>query len=418
MKQILIFFLTAIAAAPTIRLHAQNVTSPYSILGIGDVDTKDFGRYFATGDASIARHDPSAYNFSNPASLTSLPFKVVNFDMSMRGRSSSFLVPGQDTSTSVTKDFVVKRITLAFRPYAKTAMAFGLKPYSSVNYQYVTNKAILDGNNYYTKNIDGSGGINQIYFSVGRSLGKRISAGVTASWLFGSLINTTQYTGNTIDIGITRTETNFYKGALFKAGLQYYSLSDKKWQHKVGLIFSVGTNLAGKLTTDYSENDTVKVSNMLNDQNFRLPLSVGLGYAATSPTGLTFSADLNYYDWPYQPVNYQNSYTDPSMRGSVGIEYSKKARNMSGSYEKYYLGCGASIENSYIRINNNYLWDYSISAGGGYNVSRALSVYGGIESGKRGNQDQGQIKENYTQFVIGFSLKDIWIGPKIGKKYD
>ncbi|MGN6531245.1 MAG: hypothetical protein ACTHK0_05790 [Ginsengibacter sp.] len=418
MKHILLIFLTCLAALPVIPLHAQNVTSPYSILGIGDIDTKDFGRYFATGDASLARRDPSAYNFSNPASLTSLPFKVVNFDISMRGRASTFMVPGQDTLSSVTKDFVVKRITLAFRPFAKTAMAFGLKPFSSVNYQYVTNKAILDGNNYYTKNIDGSGGINQMYFSVARSLSKRISAGVTASWLFGSLINTTSYTGNTLNVGITRTETNFYKGGLFQAGLQYYTLSDKKWQHKIGLTFSAGTNLAGQLTTDYSENDTIKVTNILNDQNFKLPVTIGFGYAATSPNGLTFSADVNYYDWPYQSVNYENSFTNPSIRASAGMEYSKKATSMNGTYEKYYLGLGASIENSYIRINNNYLWDYSFSVGGGYNISRAISVYGGFEAGKKGNESLGQIKENYNQFVIGFSLKDIWIGPKIGKRYN
>ena len=172
---------------------AQNVTSPYSVLGIGDIDTKDFGRYFASGDASLARRDVTSYNFSNPASLTSLPPKVVNFDISMRRRFSNFMVPGQDTSTGITKDFVVKRITLAFQPFAKTGMAFGLNPYSSVNYQYVLNKPILDGNSYYTKNIDGSGGLNQIYYSVARSFGKKFSAGLTASWLFGSLINTTTY---------------------------------------------------------------------------------------------------------------------------------------------------------------------------------------------------------------------------------
>ena len=419
MKYILILFFTGFAVSiPSIRLHAQNVSSPYSILGIGDVDTKDFGRYFGSGDASIARRDPSSYNFSNPASLTSLPYKVVNFDISTRGRSSSFLVPGQDTATSITKDFVVKRISLAFRPFPKTAMAFGLKPYSSVNYQYVTNKAILDGNSYYTKNIDGSGGINQLYYSVGTTLGKRISAGVTASWLFGSLINTTQYTGNAIDIGITRTETNFYKGGLFQAGLQYYSSPNKKWQHKLGLTLSAGTNLAGRLTTDYSENDTVKVSNATNDQNFKLPMTIGLGYSATSPGNLTFSADVNYYDWPYQLVDADNSYTNPSTRFSVGMDYSKKMANRNGIYEKYYLGVGASLENSYIRINNNYLWDYSFSLGGGYNLSRALTMYGGFEVGKRGQASLGQITENYTQFVIGFSLKDIWIGPKVGKKYD
>jgi len=419
MKNILILFLTGISvAAPSLKLRAQNVTSPYSILGIGDVDTKDFGRYFASGDASIARRDPSSYNFSNPASLTSLPFKVVNFDLSSRGRESSFLVPGQDTSSSVTKDFVVKRITIAFRPYAKTAMAFGLKPYSSANYQYVTNKDILDGNNYYTKSIDGSGGINELYFSVGKTLGKRISAGVTASWLFGSLINTTEYTGNTLNVGVTRTETNFYKGGLFQAGLQYYSLSDKRWQHKLGLTLSAGTNLYGQLTTDYSENDTVKVTNVATGQNFKLPITIGFGYSATSPNNLTFSADFSYYNWAHQLVNYANSYTAPSFRASIGMDYSKRMTDFNGPYEKYYLGIGASLENSYIRINNNYLWDYSVSLGGGYNISRALTMYGGLEVGKRGQQKLEQIQENYTQFVIGFSLKDIWIGPKLGRKYE
>ena len=419
MKYILILFITGFSASiPTIRLHAQNVSSPYSILGIGDVDTKDFGRYFSSGDASIARRDPSSYNFSNPASLTSLPYKVVNFDISTRGRASSFLVPGQDTTTSITKDFVVKRISLAFKPFAKTAMAFGLKPFSSVNYQYQANKSILDGNNYYTENVNGSGGINQIYFSVGRTLGKKISAGLTASWLFGSLINTTEYTGNTIDIGITRTQTNFYKGGMLQAGLQYYSSPGKKWQHKLGLTVSAGTNLFGQLQTDYSQNDTVKVSTTANDQNFKLPITVGFGYSATSPGNLTFSADVDYYHWPYQLVNYQNSYSDPSVKFSVGMDYSKKMTNMNGPYEKYYLGAGVSMENSYIRINNNYLWDYSFSLGGGYNISRALTMYGGLEVGQRGQESLGQIRENYTQFVIGFSLKDIWIGPKVGKKYE
>lgn len=48
------------------KIHSQNVSSPYSVLGIGDYDTKDYGRYFATGNASISRRDADSYNFSNP----------------------------------------------------------------------------------------------------------------------------------------------------------------------------------------------------------------------------------------------------------------------------------------------------------------------------------------------------------------
>ena len=418
MKYISTLLATIFAVVPVIFLKAQNVTSPYSILGIGDVDTKDFGRYFATGNASIAQRNTASYNFSNPASLTSLPFKTMNFDLAMRGRSSFFSAPGVDTSTGITKDFIVKRISMAFRLSQKTAVAFGLKPYSSVNYKYSSYKTILDGNTSYTKSVDGSGGINQVYTSLGRSFGKRFSAGITTSWLFGSLQRETGYSAGAIDLLTTQKETNFYNGAIFQGGLQYYSLPGKKWQHQIGLTFSAGTNLTGNLTTEYLENDTAVSTQVDNAQKFKLPTTIGVGYTAILDNKLSFSAEANYYNWPYQKVNYTNSYTDPSMRISIGMEYSKKVRNMNMINEKYYLGWGASIENSYIRIQNNYLTDYSFSFGGGYNLSRGVSVYGGFEIGNKGNKNYDQIKESYTQFILGITLKDIWIGPKVYRRYN
>ncbi|MEO6289837.1 MAG: hypothetical protein ABIO76_07955 [Ginsengibacter sp.] len=412
----IIFIVSVFAmAAPTLKLMAQNVTSPYSILGIGDVDTHDFGRYFATGNASVSRRDASSYNFSNPASLTSLPFKTVNFDIAMRGRFSRFSNPGSDTSTGITKDFVVKRISLAFKTGEKTAFAFGLKPYSSVNYQYSVDKTILDGNTKYTKSIDGSGSINQAYFSLGRSIGKRFSAGITASWLFGSLSRVTQYAGNTLDFPVEQDVTDFYNGGNFLAGFQYFSLPNKKWQHLLGVTLSAGTNLSGNFTTDYKENDTTRKTNVIYGQQFKMPSTISLGYTATYKRELILSVEGNYYNWPYQKINYSNSYTNPSIRLSFGMEYSSKVWGLNTYNERYYVGWGVSAENSYMRLENNYLWDYSLSFGGGYNLSRSLSFYGGFESGSKGNKSQDQIKEIYTQLVIGFTLKDIWIGPKFKK---
>jgi len=418
MKYISTLLATIFAVVPVIFLKAQNVTSPYSILGIGDVDTKDFGRYFSTGNASIAGRDVASYNFSNPASLTSLPFKTMNFDLAMRGRSSFFSAPGVDTSTSTTKDFIVKRISMAFRLTKKTAVAFGLRPYSSVNYKYSSYKTILDGSTSYTKSVDGSGGINQVYTSFGTSLGKRFSAGITASWLFGSLERKTEYSAGTIDLLTTKNETNFYTGANFLGGLQYYSLPGKKWKHQFGLTFSAGTSLKGDLTTEYLDNDTAVSTKIDYEQKFKLPTTIALGYTGILNNELSFSAEVNYYNWPYHKVNYTNSYTNPSMRISVGMEYSKKAGNINMLSEKYYFGWGATLENSYIRIKNNYLTDYSFSFGGGYNLLKGVSVYGGFEIGNKGNKNYDQIKENYTQFILGITLKDIWVGPKVYKRYD
>ena len=401
-----------------ISAAAQNTTSPYSILGIGDVDTKDITRYSISGSTSLARRNQNAYNFSNPASLSSLSFKTVYFDVAMRGRNSTYLVPGTDTSTIANRDFVVKRVSLAFKLNQKTGIAMGIKPYSSVNYSSGNEVNILDGNSSYIKLIEGNGGINQFYMSAGTSLNKHFSAGITASWLFGSLQRTTQYYGPSIDLNVTKQEDDFYNSAGLLGGIQYYSLPGKKWSHTLGLTASASTHLKGQLTTDYSESITAISENVTNNRTFKMPLTAGIGYAATFHDKLTFSAEANYYNWAYQKVNYKNSFTSPSARLSAGMEYSFSKKMWTGIVEKSFIGWGISAENSYLRINNTKLWDYAFSIGGGLNPFRNISVYAGIETGIKGQKTIGQIKETYTQFIIGITLKDVWIGTRKFGRYN
>jgi hypothetical protein len=411
------FFLYLLFSAMSFFCTAQNVTSPYSILGIGDVDSKDFGRYFSSGNAAISRRDAASYNFSNPASLTSLSFKTIHFDIAMRGRTSIFSSPDIDTATSATKDLIVKRATLAFKVNEKIGIAFGLRPYSSVNYKFQHDQSILDGNTSYTKYIEGNGGINQYYLSAGTVLNKRLSAGITASWLSGSLQKATEYSGSSISLDIIKQETDFYYGALFQGGLQYYTLPGKKWKHQLGLTGSVSTGLHGELTTEYTENSVSIQNKTETGRKFKLPITVGIGYSAVKDNKLTLSIEGNFYNWPYQKVDYTNSYTYPAFRFSAGMDYSFKRKQSNFIFEKSYISWGINIENSYLRIKNNPLWDYSLSLGGGLHLTRNISVYTGFETGTKGNKALDQIKENYTQLIFGFTIKDIWIGKRF-KKYD
>lgn len=395
---------------------AQNVTSPYSILGIGDMDTKDFGRYFATGNASLARRDEGSYNFSNPASLTAVPLKTVNFDLTSRGRISVFDLPNNNSQSDVTKDFIVKRISLSFKPKRLYAFAVGLRPFSSVNYQYANNQAVLDGNSNYTRTVEGSGGINQIYVSGARTLGKRLSVGVTLGYLFGSLTRNETYTGSILGLDVTQNRTDFYTGFHVQGGLQYQSKAGKSWQHQLGLVGVIGTDLNGESARDYLENSVSFNKTTTTLDPFQLPSSVGLGYTATYRNHIRFSAEANYYNWIYQSVDFTNSYTNPAARFSTGVEFSKTVRERGMEYEKYYWGFGASVENSYLYIRNNRLWDYSVSAGGGFHVYGGVSMYGGIELGKKGHVQNNQIAENYTQFVLGFTIREIWVGQKFLRK--
>lgn len=399
--------------------RAQNTTSPYSILGIGDVETKDFGRYFITGNTAGSRRDAGSYNNVNPAALTALPYKTMHFDLALRGRSSYYTLPASGDRTDISKDFTFKRGTLAFKVTQKTGFAFGIQPYSTVNYQYNELAKITDGNDTYLKYIDGTGGINQFFISVGHSYGKNFSAGLTASWLSGSLQRNTSYYSSSLALDVLKEDRDFYTGGNFKGGLQYYTdaNSNRKWKHSIGLTGTVSTGLNGQLTSTYSESSTVLIKNLTDNRRFELPVQTGLSYTATYKNKLSFSTEANYYYWKYQDLDYKNSYTAPGFRLSAGMEYSFKQTTYQGLLEKTFLGWGVHAEEAYMHINGKPVRDYSVSFGGGFSPARTISLYGGVELGIKGDR-AGQYRENYTQFIFGITVKDIWLGTKKFGRYN
>lgn len=408
----------------------QNVSSPYSMLGIGDMEIKDYGRYFATGSASVSRRDISSYNFTNPASLTSLSFKTMNFDLAFRGRSSTFRSNDSDTATFPSNDFIVKRIALAFKVSENSGIAIGFKPYSSVGYLSMNAAKRSREDLSLASIVDGSGGINQIYASYGYKINKHLSIGITASSLFGSIKEETKYLSNISNLNLQKNKTRQYNGANILGGLQYHSLNKRKWSHLIGFTFSASTELIGVQSVEYSDLSG-SLTNENEDISFKMPYSVSLGYSSILNNVFTFTAEGNYYHWSRQKLEDKRSFTGPSARLSAGIEYSKKEftwdyrKATTGSIvsapamsERYYLGWGVSAENSYLYPSNKALWDFSMSFGGGLNVNRKLSLFGGIESGIKGNLKKQQIRENYVQFIMGLTVKEIWIGPKFTRQYD
>ncbi|MGC4232789.1 MAG: hypothetical protein QM594_07400 [Niabella sp.] len=392
------------------KATSQNVTSPYSTLGIGDIDTKNAGRYSISG-VSTSRRNSNTYNDANPASLTSLGFKLINFDLSGRGRASTFQASRADTLSAVSKDFVLRNISLSFRPHLRSAFAFGLKPYSSVNYKYPLPDAAYNTQlNGYSRSVEGTGGINQVYGSYGYAISKNFSAGITGSYLFGSAQKNTAYYDESLYLDIQKEEYKFYSGAKLLTGLQYYTNADKPWQHTIGLTASAGTDLKGYAKTEYISSDTTFLEKSNGSVSFKAPASAGLGYTASNKQGLSMSIEGNYYYWPKQSLSYTNTYTSPAAQLSAGWEYAKITQYYlnSSTYEKYYLGMGFTAQNSYYHLNGNKIWDYAVSFGGGYNISGSMYIHAGMELGYKGSHKVRQIKERYTQFTLGVTVRNMW----------
>lgn len=387
---------------------AQNTTSPYSILGIGDIETKDFGRWYGMGSTSIAMGSPYYINASNPASLMELEERMMNFDLANRGKSARFMYPTADTFTATTKDFSVRRISLAFKPNKNWAFSIGLKPYSTINYMLAEVNTAFNNSSVLAKTVDGSGGLNQLYFTYARSIGKNFSVGLTSSYFFGSANIKTDYYGTALSTTLNRQEYNIMSAYQFQLGLQYNMKISPAVSQRFGVTLSNPATVTRRLETEYFSSDISVKKNNETRKDFELPLTAGAGYALTFNDKLTIAADAVFSNWKKQTVDYPNSYTTPSARFSAGFEYVNKRKINSYLFENWYLQGGFSFEKNYIRIQNKDLDSYGYTIGFGKNLSRMISVYSGYEFGKKGNKNAGQIVENYNQFVLGFTLKEYW----------
>jgi hypothetical protein len=410
--------LTLLLLSGNCAVMAQSITSPYSILGIGDIESKDFGKFFGMSSTSLAVRSASFINLNNPASLTALDPNMLNIDMNSRWRSSSFQYPIGDSFTSSYNDAAIRRLSLTFRPNQSWGFSFGIKPYSTVNYLIDEKLSPRSGGaTSIAKTVTGSGGISQVYIANGIRLSKNFSVGLTASYLFGSLTRSTLYYYEDLGINISRNEYEKLQGFQFQGGFQYTGKTGEHLTHNIGITLGSPSALKGSYETDYIENDTVLNSKSNETKTFKLPLQFGIGYACVISNMITIAADYNRYNWASQKLDYPNAYTHPSQRFSLGFQYAPQKSVQGQMREKVSIQAGVSYEQGYIAINNKQINDMSASVGLASNLSRLINVYIGLEVGKKGNINDGQITENYTQISAGVTLKEFWYNTKKMRRY-
>lgn len=412
-------FIALIFLVPAcLHIYAQTTTSPYSILGVGDIESKDYGKFFGMSSASTGIQSASFVNLSNPASISSLESQKLNLDFNIRWRSSQFRLPTVDTFSGSTSDAQLERFSLTFRPGNSWGLSFGLKPFSSVNYLLKDVLTLPDGTNSdVQKTVTGSGGLEQVYMANSYKLNKNFSVGLTTSFLFGSIKTATLY--NYLDLGssITRNEYQVLKGFQFQGGFQYTGLITKNIRQTFGATVTVPTNLRGTYERTYVASDTTITTDTTERQTFKLPVQFSVGYSLVIHDAVTVALDYRFSNWSQTTLNYPNAVTTPSQRFALGFQYAPM-KNIGGQMrEKYFLQAGVAYEQGYVQIANKQLNDMSATIGVGSNITRLINVYLGLEVGSRGNNNDGQIREQYTQISAGMTIKEFWFNTKKLRRY-
>ena len=394
-------------------LHSQTTNSPYSILGIGDIDNDYYNR---TGGMAITGQAYRSDRFlisNNPASYTALQQQFFSFELSSKGQFVNYSGDPLKGSSASNKDFAIKHLSVGTKIAKWWGSSAGIMPYSTSNYLINSFQNIGGTTANVPTTVDGSGGVNQVYWGNAFQPFKHFSVGVNAAYLFGSLTETKDLIQDNLATSLSTTQQTFYKNFYFTYGAQYYLPLSKNWDLSLGGTYSPSATLAADASLVVTDNATQisSTTNLKRNVDFKLPNATAFGFSLTKNKRYTLNADYKYQAWSGTNIlQAANVALVNSSRTSVGFEISNKKTYFNTLFETSYLQAGVYYGNSYLQVSGQQLKELGLSLGYGINSKRnpELGLNLGLDVGQRGTKQNGQIKENYINFKITISYRSLW----------
>lgn len=425
--------------------------SPFSRYGLGDLTNTQQILNNAMGGVSIAFNDPQSINFSNPASFANT--RIVTYDLGVT-IDSRILRSKAPVNKYNSANFSPAYIAVATPISTKHAigLAFGFKPITRISYNIIRNER-LNGIDSIQSLFEGSGGMNEVFFGVGKKWNK-LSLGITTGYHFGKKQNNTKrgFINDTVIYykANYNTTTNF-GGAFLTAGLQYdILLSDtakikksKKaikdfYYLRLGATASLGHKLNAEQSTyketfdyDYSGGsytiDSLEVGNTIKG-DIKIPASYAFGFmfqkTSVDISGVydrwSVGADFLLSNWQDFRFYNKKDATINSWQFKLGGQWIPDAKNTKSYFSRVAYRAGFNIGKDYINADGNELKTFSFSIGLGLPVRSTRfsyqysTIHTSLEIGKRGSA-ANNITENFFKLSVGLSLSDIWF---IKRKYD
>lgn len=396
---------------------AQSMSTPYSIYGIGEIDTRSYNHNIGMGSTGLALKTTLISSGNNPASAAGMQRSFFMLETNGTFKSVNYSGNAITDANNNNSDFTIKKFSLSTKLNSFWASGIGFKQHSSVNYQFLNTKTVEGSSENYLIQYSGDGGLNKYYWNNAFALGKHLSFGVTASILSGSINQTetiTQVSGDQIQ----SLRKDYYEQLHLDYGLIYSTGIGKKWNLALGGRYADKTKLNKERTLSIIANtDSLVSEEVLERSSFAMPRSYGAGIALYNNTGTTtFAADYNHENWSslsHKGTGWQLVNSD---RFSIGAEFASFKQVSKGTPQKRSFQLGAFIDNSYLQVRNHQISNYGFTAGTTRSLNNGLLYTIGAEAGTRGTTQSNLVKENYFQLSLTLSFRDYLFSK--GRKYD
>lgn len=420
-KYILLFCIVAATA----ELQAQTTTSStYSQFGPGLLNRQLLPQTRAMGGISAAYRMPGSYNninMANPAQYSSIRLTV--FDGGLGGEYLE-----RSNRGGSEKDFTGSLSHLAFGiPVTKkSAMSFGLIPYSSLGYQSRSRTAIDTNTVDYIFN--GDGGISKAYLGYGIQLGKHLSVGGNISYVFGKLerVNSYEFAYDPSAYSSREVANASVGGFNFDYGVQYFTNLSGKVRMTLGYAGTATSKIRldeNAVFTRYTKGvggeegiarDTL-YSTERENRTLTIPLKHTFGFAIESPSRWMIGADFRMSDWSkYRENNSSYGYMAKTTGVSVGGQITPDINSVGSYFKVIDYRLGFSYDKTNLRLNNTDIKQMAITFGLGLPLQSSITrttfykINLAAELGQRGTLENSLVRERYVNIHLGFTLNDTW----------
>ena len=410
--------------------HAQdgayNTYSPYSVFGVGDI-IKDGPAYSRSmGGVGIASRSHRFVNYMNPAAVTARDTLSFMMDVGLNSENKLFR---QGDYSSASNVFNLNDIVFSFPIYRKSAMMFGITPFSNVGYDFshrVTDPSIIGKTGNILYSSSGNGGLYQLFLGGGVTLWDHLSLGAQGIYYFGNIDKTTTMSfSNTSYREISSGNVLELKALTGKFGVQYDKNLGNDVSMTLGATYRLGADIKG-YSTEYqfatisSVRDTLNYSLDTLGKTTRARLGDELGVGISFRKGDKWVLEFDYIrsDWTGSHFDNTRGFSNvgttvfsPAVSQSfrAGFEIVPNRNDIRYYLRRWAYRFGAYYDTSYYKLDGNNVNAMGVTFGVTLPVFRWYNgISLGVDLGQKGSTKGTLTRERYAMFVIGFNIHDIW----------
>ena len=381
----------------------QSSVSPYSMFGIGSIDTGNHGAGSGMAGLGIGLREENTLNSANPAALTSLKSKTFVMDIAATGSLSGIHGQGRHAVSGTGN---IDRIGLGFRIGSFVSASAGLTPFSSVEYS-ISKSSFMDGRDEkYTTYFTGRGGLHKAYLSLGFDVFRDLSVGITGSIIMGQITSSekSEYWTSTVkSVGSITPYMDF--------GIQYHRTLGRYSAISAGVTGSYRKDIPMHNTfalTDLSDSttvsETVKPSTMQS-----IPAYIGGGISFRSRT-ITIGLDYVFRKWSAIDSGSEIIRYKDMNRLTLGISYIPNEYDVRRYWKRIKFRFGASADDSYLISGGVSGLNWTLTTGMTFPVRNSTSFYWSLKYTRSTFPvyNRNTVSENCISLTFGISFGETW----------